>query len=202
MELVLIRHFQTPGNGKGQYIGSTDEPLDRGRIPCPVPEYPSIDKLAISPMMRCKQTAELIYPGMEGTVYPLLRELDFGEYERRTYEELKQEPAYQRWIDSGGLGAFPGGEDRAAFQKRCMQGMEEVASDAIGQKCKRVAAVVHGGTIMAVMSAYSPGKESFYHWQVKNGGGYLVEIQEEEWLAGRKLFRNIRSLQAVNGEDS
>lgn len=194
MELVLIRHFQTPGNGKGQYIGSTDEPLDETKIPGPAADYPKVDQLAVSPMKRCIQTAGIIYPGVEGRVCPLLREIDFGEYERRTYEELKNEPAYQRWIDSGGLGAFPGGEDRRVFQERCMQGMEELMAYLIKQKCKRAAAVVHGGTIMAVMSAYGPKDKSFYHWQVKNGDGYLTEIDEREWIAGRRMFQSIRSL--------
>lgn len=194
MELVLIRHFQTPGNGKGQYIGSTDEPLDESRIPSPVPGYPRVDALAVSPMKRCIQTAGIIYPEMEGVVCPLLKEVDFGEYERKTYEELKSEPAYQRWIDAGGIGAFPGGEDRAVFQERCVRGMEELMEGLIEQGSSRTAVVVHGGTIMALMSAFDPEKRTFYHWQVKNGGGYIVEVEEKQWLAGRRVFQNIRSL--------
>lgn len=194
MELVLIRHFQTPGNKKGQYIGSTDEELDETRTSAPVPEYPRVDALAVSPMKRCIQTAGIIYPQMEAVLCPLLKEVDFGEYEGKTYEELKYEPAYQRWIDGGGVGAFPGGEDRAVFQERCVRGLEELLEVLIEQGSRRAAAVVHGGTIMAVMSEFDPEKRSFYQWQVKNGGGYIVEIEEKDWLAGRRVFRKIRSL--------
>ena len=37
---------------------------------------------------------------------------------------------------------------------------------------------------MAVMSALFP-EEEYYHWNVANGEGYLLEIDEEEWEQGR-----------------
>ena len=36
----------------------------------------------------------------------------------------------------------------------------------IAEDCKRAGVVVHGGTIMAVLSAFDPEKRPFYHWQV------------------------------------
>lgn len=198
MELVLIRHFQTEGNGKGQYIGSTDEPLDECAIPKYLSGYPKIDHLAVSPMKRCIQTADLIYPSYDKIICPLLRELDFGEYERKTYEELKDKPEYQRWIDSGGLGAFPGGEDRVCFQKRCMQGMELLIKELTALESRSAGVVVHGGTIMAVMSACDRKKRPFYEWQVGNGEGYVVSIDVSEWEQGDHCFRNIRKIRRNN----
>lgn len=68
MELLLLRHSITPGNLKRQYIGSTDQPLApegealarkrRG-------EMPEIGGLWVSPMLRCRQTAALLFPGVE-----------------------------------------------------------------------------------------------------------------------------------------
>ena len=137
MEIIWVRHFMTPGNRKKQYIGSTDEPLDEEMIPQDLKNYPQIDALTVSPMLRCRQTAERIWPSMPFETEPLMRELDFGEYERKTYEELKNEPVYQAWLDSGGAGAFPGGEDREDFQKRCVQGAENMISRLIAEDCKR-----------------------------------------------------------------
>ena len=34
--------------------------------------------------------------------------------------------------------------------------------------------VVHGGTIMAVLSELAEDKHEFYHWQVENGGGLRI----------------------------
>ena len=94
MEIIWVRHFMTPGNRKKQYIGSTDEPLDEEMIPRDLKDYPQIDALTVSPMLRCRQTAERIWSSMPFETEPLMRELDFGEYERKTYEELKNEPVY------------------------------------------------------------------------------------------------------------
>lgn len=194
MEVVWVRHFMTPGNRKKQYIGRTDEPLDEEMIPGELGVYPEISKLVVSPMLRCRQTAERIWPGMDYEIEPLMRELDFGEYEGKTYEELKDEPAYQKWLDAGGIGAFPGGEDRADFQKRCVKGAECVLEQMLEEGCARAGIVVHGGTIMAVLSAYDPEKRPFYHWQVANGAGFIVRIDEEEWRGGKHCFYDIREI--------
>ena len=53
MEIIWVRHFMTPGNRKKQYIGSTDEPLDEEMIPQDLKDYPKIDALTVSPMLRC-----------------------------------------------------------------------------------------------------------------------------------------------------
>ncbi len=201
MEIIWVRHFMTPGNRKKQYIGSTDEPLDEEMIPRDLKDYPQIDALTVSPMLRCRQTAERIWSSMPFETEPLMRELDFGEYERKTYEELKNEPVYQAWLDSGGAGAFPGGEDRADFQKRCVQGAENMISRLIAEDRKRAGVVVHGGTIMAVLSAFDPEKRPFYHWQVSNGNGYITDIDPEEWKKGVHRFYNVRILHEIDTTD-
>ena len=62
MELIWIRHLQTPGNEKRQYIGSTDEPLSEktveGFLKNPA-EYSEVERVICSPMLRCIQTAEI-----------------------------------------------------------------------------------------------------------------------------------------------
>ena len=43
--------------------------------------------------------------------------------------------------------------------------------------------VVHGGTIMAILSKWAMPHQDYFHWQVKNGCGYLVCLDTDEWLA-------------------
>ena len=99
MELIWIRHLQTPGNEKRQYIGSTDEPLSEktveGFLKNPA-EYSEVERVICSPMLRCIQTAELMFPGTERKTEPRLRECDFGQFEGKTYEELKSVPKIGR----------------------------------------------------------------------------------------------------------
>ena len=95
MELILIRHLKTPGNEKRQYIGSTDEELSEQEVlnfkqKYKIDSYPQVQQVIVSPMKRCIQTAELIYPKNQITQEVLLKECDFGIFEGKTYEELKE----------------------------------------------------------------------------------------------------------------
>ena len=203
MRVVFIRHLCTPGNEKRQYIGRTDEDLSEQAVEefrqrqeqSTGGLYPPVQHVIASPLKRCIQTAELIYPGQEISVEPMLRECDFGEYEQKTYEELKNEPEYIRWMESGGMTVFPGGEEQTSFRRRCVDGVKRWIARLLEDGADSAAFVVHGGTIMAVLSELAEDKHEFYHWQVENGGGYVAEVSEEEWRNGRKVLRKVKRLQ-------
>ena len=121
MKLILIRHLKTPGNEKRQYIGSTDEELSEQEVlnfkqKYKIDSYPQVQQVIVSPMKRCIQTAELIYPEVQIQQESLLKECDFGIFECKTYEELKDRAEYQAWLDSGGTIAFPEGEEQKEFR--------------------------------------------------------------------------------------
>lgn len=64
--------------------------------------------------------------------------------------------------------------------KKCMEKTELAAITGEWQ----TAMVVHGGTIMAILSKWAVPHADYFHWQVKNGCGYVVGLDTEEWLAG------------------
>ena len=113
-----------------------------------------------------------------------------GQFEGKTYEQLKKNAAYIKWLKSGGITAFPGGEDQEEFRKRCVEGMKKQVRFLIARHVKYAAFVVHGGTIMAVMHALYEEKKDFYNWQVETGSGYLVSVSEKEWENGIELLKN------------
>jgi alpha-ribazole phosphatase len=195
MELIWIRHLQTPGNEKRQYIGSTDEPLSEktveGFLKNPA-EYSEVERVICSPMLRCIQTAELMFPGTERKTEPRLRECDFGQFEGKTYEELKSVPKYIAWLKSNGTIPFPGGEEQSVFRRRSVEGAIEQIEWLIEKKVQRAAFVVHGGTIMNIMEQYALPKKEFYEWHVGNGCGYLVELDPVFWKKDR---RNLKLLE-------
>ena len=99
MKLIFIRHGKTAGNLERRYIGRTDEPLcDEGIAEILGKEYPDADIVVASPMKRCVQTAELIYPHKEIKLMPSLRETDFGDFEGLNYEQLCNDISYRSWI--------------------------------------------------------------------------------------------------------
>ena len=90
-EIILVRHGKTAGNLEGRYIGSrTDEPLCEEGIHAleeKVREgtYPPVDLVYASPMIRCRQTAKILWPKFTDSsqiqYVQNLQECDFGAFE-------------------------------------------------------------------------------------------------------------------------
>ena len=187
IHLTLIRHGATLSNKEGRYLGKTDETLNPdgiGALEKSVAggNYPTADLLFSGPMKRCLETAQILYPGQTPIIIPEWTEMDFGAFEGHNYQELSKDPNYQRWIDSGGTLPFPEGESREEFIRRSVAGYEKMVyhmkmiwerSAASGQgdrKIQSVSAVVHGGTIMALLSHFLGGE--YFDYQAKCGQGY------------------------------
>ena len=123
MDVYLIRHGKTKGNLEGRYIGTTDEPLcEEGKQSlmqmADAKKYPAVEALFVSPMLRCRESAKILFPKQSISVVSDLRECDFGRYENKNFQELSGDADYQRWLDSNGTLPFPAGEEQSHFRKR------------------------------------------------------------------------------------
>lgn len=197
LKIRFLRHGLTVSNEAHKYLGRMDEGLsERGRML--LGEKYELEKasgtetelLFVSPMRRCRETAELLFPGRKGICIPEWTEIDFGDFEGRNFEELKDVPAYQAWLESGGRLSFPQGERREDFIARSMRGYESMLAyvrayqaqgrgqtdpmagcDPAKRETISVAAVVNGGTVMAVCSSLFGG--DYFDYQIGCGGEYL-----------------------------
>lgn len=186
MEIVFIRHGKTAGNMRGAYVGRTDEPLcGEGRRDLETKEVPAVDAVFVSPMKRCVETAGILYPDQLPVLVEELRECDFGLFEGRTWQELSGNPLYQAWIDSGGMAPFPEGESHEGFVQRCLEGFRKVYKSCAAKGYEKAAVVAHGGTIMAILDAWSDPHKDYFDWQVKNGECLRVSCRP----AGEDGFR-------------
>lgn len=181
-----MRHGETAANKEHRYLGRTDETLSiEGKENLLQYEkqgkYPKADMVFISPMKRCKETAQLLYATVTTREIPEWTEMDFGDFEGKNYTELQHDERYQAWIDSNGTMPFPNGESREMFIRRCMQGMDKfiqsLYEEMADRKIENVAAVVHGGTIMALLSSICGGE--YFDYQVKNGEGFVCSLTLE-----------------------
>ena len=174
-EILLLRHGRTEGNALGRYNGTTDEPLsEEGRKQLATVHFPVPELLICSPLKRCIETAELVFPGMPCIIEPDFRECDFGDFEGKNYTDLSGDPRYQAWIDSGGTLPFPGGESPAAFRDRCAAAFSSLLRE--HPAIRYMALVVHGGTIMSILSDRLGG--DYYSYQLPNGGHFWLNIEE------------------------
>lgn len=193
MKILLIRHGMTEGNRKKQYIGTTDEPV------CPegIQQLKLLKRQAqetgrdyeaqlvyVSPMLRCTQTAEILFEGVPDAVktisVPELREMDFGAFEGRAWkDDLEHDPEYLKWLETDCEGAVPGGERRIEFAQRCIAGFRQAMRQAQEsdrrQHIETVAFVVHGGTMMSILSELGEEQGNFYSYMTENGHGYAGE---------------------------
>ena len=136
MKLWLIRHGMTKGNQEHRYVGATDEgllPEEKERLRAKSADMNlHLAIVFVSPARRCRETAACLFPGTapELIVVPEFMEMNFGVFEYMSWQEINQDPdpahraAYQRYIDSGGETAFPGGESKAEFTRRVCDGFE------------------------------------------------------------------------------
>ena len=179
MTVYLIRHGKIPGNIGKRFIGSTDEPLcEEGIAELKTIAYPGCDRVVSSPMLRCIQTAGIIYPGKEPKVYDELRECDFGIFEGKCHAELDGDPEYMKWIADNGMTAPPEGEDVDAFRERCVRGFLRAVHE--NEDCGTLAVIAHGGTIMSIMERLAVPHKEFYEYITENGRGYITVFDGEK----------------------
>jgi len=170
IELLFIRHGATEGNLRRRYIGRTDEPLcEEGiaQVETLRKQGLSIDELFVSPLLRTRQTADILFPKMPYTVVDGFAETDFGRFEDKSADELSDDPAYQAWVDAMCLTPIPKGESVADFKIRCCEAFTETIRTVPDGSC--VGFVVHGGVIMAILEAYARPKRDFYAYHIENG---------------------------------
>lgn len=181
MKLIFIRHFMTKGNIERRYIGTTDESIEQSCMPKRRKYYEPVKCVYTSPMKRCVETAQQIYPEINPIIVEDFKECDFGIFENLNYKELKDNKWYQNWIDSNGTVDVPGAEPRVEFQKRCISAFDTVMEQLIEGETESAAFVIHGGTIMSILEQYGKPGKSFYDWQVKNGCGFRMQADVKLW---------------------
>lgn len=177
MEVWLIRHGETAANASRRYSGATDDPLtpEGAAALRPLPGGEGVTRVYVTDLVRTGQTAAILFPGAAQTVIPAFDEMNFGAFEGRTADEMADDPAYCAWVAGDCVGETPGGESMASFQARVCAGFRALM-DAVREE--PLAAVCHGGTIMALMAAYGRPAKAYYEWYVGNGRGLRLRAEK------------------------
>ena len=181
LKIHLIRHGATDANYDGRYIGcKTDLPLapeglNELRLLKDDIDYPEIERLYSSPMLRCRQTGAVLYPDFEPVTVEELKEYDFGLFENKTAAELESNPNFIPWT-SGRLSAPPGGEDNSEFIKRICVGFNKIVLDMMEGGLTESAVIMHGGAIMMLLGVSAVPRRKPVEWTADNGRGYSVRV--------------------------
>ena len=165
----------------GQYIGCrtalplSPEGLNELRLLKDDIEYPQIERLYSSPMLRCRQTGAVLYPELDIIPVDDLREYDFGSFEGKTAAELEGNPDFIPWT-SGKLSAPPGGEDNTEFIKRLCVAFNRIVIDMANDGITEAGIIMHGGAIMMLLGVCALPHRRPVEWTSDNGRGYSLLI--------------------------
>jgi len=181
MTLSMIRHGKTSANEKRLYCGHTDISLcDQGREEVlalkKTISYPTAALSVSSALRRAIETLRIINDKEPDVIMSELMEMNFGDFEMKSHEELMNNPDYRCWINDIDNIACPNGENKAIFESRVKKGIHKLCD----MNVESVIIVSHGGVISHIMEWLFPGQKEFFEWQPGFGRGYMLEINHNK----------------------
>jgi alpha-ribazole phosphatase len=183
MRLILIRHGETEWNATLRYQGHSDIPLnERGREQARITgaRLARYDATALytSDILRAVQTAEPIGAAVKlaPQTLPDLREIDVGQWEGLTPEELyRRYPDHMREFERDPARTVRlGGESYAQLQARALNALNAI--HAAHRSDETMLAVSHGGTIRALL-CHVIGLDLIYFGRMWIDNGSLTELR-------------------------
>lgn len=185
--ISIIRHGMTDANEKGIYIGSTDMPLSQkgaGELASKmdVYDYPSVQRVYSSPLSRCTETAEILFPETELVRADGLRELDLGEFEGKTVDELINRPEYKAWLRGGADAKAPNGESFGEMTARVFSALHNIICDMMHEGISHTAVITHAGIITNMLAGFGLPKYEPKYLQANAGEGFDIMVTTQMWL--------------------
>ena len=185
--ISVLSHGMTEANEKGVYIGSTDLPLsDKGAAALAARadeyDYPRVHRVYSSPLRRCTETAEILFPDTELCTVDDLRELNFGEFENKSIDELAKRRDYNDWLKGGKDARPPKGESLEEMTARTYKAVHSVITDMMENGLTHCAIITHGGIISNMLSCFGLPKYDAKTLSCDFGMGFDIIVTAQMWL--------------------
>jgi broad specificity phosphatase PhoE len=155
MELILVRHGETPFNRERKVQGIADIELnDTGlrqahQLALSLKDH-EIHQIYSSPLRRAYQTAEAINQFHDVPIHRRngLMEMDVGDFEGLSFQELRanEKDFLQRWIADPAMTKMPNGESIIELQERAWNAIGDIILEA-----ENALVVSHNFTIAAIL---------------------------------------------------
>ena len=157
-EIIIIRHGETEWNKTGRFQGHSDVPLSaEGRAQAAALgrnlALDHVDAIYASDLTRAMETAAPLAKrfGFEVISDPLLRELNFGAWEGRHFDDVNAENpnAMKNFYTDPEQADIPESEPFPEFQRRVAGRVREIVAQERG---KRIVVVSHGASIRILLA--------------------------------------------------
>ena len=187
--LLLIRHAHS--TMAARFCGHSNPPLsDAGREQLPeiirgLEPWPVV-RVCTSDLKRAYDTAAAIAASrsLSLVVRPGLREINFGEWEGRSWEEIEaSDPASaSEWLARYPLTAPPGGESFADYRAKVEKELRALL-EASGQECSAV--ITHAGFIRTTLAMIlGIPEKSMHQIELEYGGMTVLHHAAKGWMVG------------------
>lgn len=208
MRLILVRHGETDWNASLRYQGP-DVPLNaQGRLQVRkagerIKQYGAV-ALYTSDMARAAESAAIIgqVTNLTPRAFPELREIDVGQWEGLTPEELyRRYPEHMREYERDPARTVRlGGESYAQLQIRALRALNMIHE--AHQADETVVAVSHGGTIRALLChVIGLDLAHFGRMWIDNGSLTELRLRGNSWrLVRLNDAAHIEGLEFAKGE--
>ena len=192
MRLILVRHGETDWNKARRYQGHTDLELNdigvwqaerlRERL-----AEDGIDVVCSSDLRRALATAQVIASNRGLKVIPCksLREIDFGEFEGMTFEEIQSR--YPDWVPTNFDFSAHQGESLDELASRVGSFISNLAEGYSDEKT--VLVVSHGGTLR-IMLCLLIGISTERWWQIRLDSASITIIEGKVGEAVLRLLND------------
>ena len=157
--LYLLRHGETEASFNGGYCGRLDPDLtpighQMAEDFAQVHQHHPWAAIYVSPMLRTRMTARPLCEaaGKEMQLRDGLRELDFGDWEGKSPEQVNRDHAvdYLHWLADAGWNAPTGGERGIDVARRALGMLDEIQREHLAGD---VLVVSHKATIRILLCA-------------------------------------------------
>ena len=172
VKVVFIRHGQTEWNVSGRYQGQSDVALSKEGIAQAeklAKHFPvaAVDAVYSSDLMRARVTAEKVAEkfGLPVQTEPAFRELNFGDWEGLTYEQITASwaDAMTNFLRHPDILQIPHGESFPEVRQRAMKRLRELLAEHEGH----VIAVVAHGAVLRTMLTEALHMPLQYLWSIR-----------------------------------
>lgn len=186
MEIYLIRHT-TPDVGKGICYGQSDLGLTESfeeEVALIKPHLPGrFDAVYSSPLIRCRQLAETLFPEAPVQFDDRLKEIHCGNWELLPWDDIDRE-VMDEWMENRIHACIPGGESYQQLYNRVVHFFESIRHRG------RIAVVSHGGVLRSLLAYVSdtPLHQSFDTFKIHYG--CVAKLRKEDDAFRHSILHN------------
>ncbi|WP_250277450.1 histidine phosphatase family protein [[Clostridium] colinum] len=192
IKINLIRHGKTYANEQKLYYGFSDIALSENGIKelyhlKNIIQYEMPSLFITSGLKRTIETLNILFGKVDYIVNENFKEMNFGDFELKSYKQLKNNEDYKKWIENIDENNIPNGETKKEFENRVIKAFEDLFHHCKKQKIKDVVVICHSGVISIIMMyLFKEKSKNFYDWLPSYGRGYTIIFKNKY-----KNYKNI-----------